>query len=148
MVRGRTMSARRTDFLERFDWIRRSLCFEPRGHDMMSGGFIYPPLCENTDFGILFMETSGCLPMCGHGAIGLITFALETGLVGAGRPGQLSVETPAGVIKVSFKTDGDKVTSVRLVNVASYLATFSLMSTKKFIKGIGLEEYNGVQTIA
>src|SRR3546814_7900291 len=71
------MSARRQDFLARFDWIRTGLCFEPRGHDMMSGGFLYPPTRDDTDVGILFIETSGCLPMCGHGTIGIITRSEE-----------------------------------------------------------------------
>ena len=81
LLRGRNMSERRQDFLSRFDWIRTGLCFEPRGHDMMSGGFLYPPTRDDADTGILFIETSGCLPMCGHGTIGMVTFALEHGLV-------------------------------------------------------------------
>ena len=75
LLKGSTMSERRQDFMSRFDWIRTGLCFEPRGHDMMSGGFLYPPTRPDTDTGILFIETSGCLPMCGHGTIGTITMA-------------------------------------------------------------------------
>ncbi|MEM6415641.1 MAG: 4-hydroxyproline epimerase [Pseudomonadota bacterium] len=129
MVRGETMSFRRADFVERFDWIRQSLCFEPRGHDMMSGGFLYPPLSEGADCAILFMETSGCLPMCGHGLIGLLTFSLEAGLVQPRKPGQLSVETPAGLIDISFKKDGDKVTSIKFRNIPSYLAARNIKVT-------------------
>ena len=70
-LNGATMSERRADFLARHDWIRTGLCFEPRGHDMMSGGFLYPPTTPEADVGILFIETSGCLPMCGHGTIGM-----------------------------------------------------------------------------
>lgn len=116
------MAERRLDFLERFDWIRTSLCFEPRGHDMMSGGFLYPPTEPDADVGILFIETSGCLPMCGHGTIGIITFGLEHGLIQPRVPGRLSVEVPAGRIEITYATDGEKVTSVRIRNVASYLA--------------------------
>ena len=83
------MAARRTDFQQRYDWIRTSLCFEPRGHDMMSGGFLYPPSRPDCDVGILFIETSGCLPMCGHGTIGLVTFGLECGLIHPQTPGSL-----------------------------------------------------------
>ena len=75
------MSARRQDFLARFDWIRTGLMFEPRGHDMMSGGFLYPVTQPDCDCGILFIETSGCLPMCGHGTIGMVTFGIENGLI-------------------------------------------------------------------
>jgi 4-hydroxyproline epimerase len=122
LLRGSSMAERRLDFLGRFDWIRTSLCFEPRGHDMMSGGFLYPPTQDDTDIGILFIETSGCLPMCGHGTIGMITFGLEHGLIQPRVPGQLSVEVPAGRIEINYTTEGDKVTSVKIRNVASYLA--------------------------
>ena len=126
LLRGATMAERRLDFLERFDWIRTSLCFEPRGHDMMSGGFLYPPTREDADFGILFIETSGCLPMCGHGTIGIVTFALENSLVRPRRPEELTVETPAGLIRITYTTAGNRVTSVRIRNVPSYLAAREL----------------------
>ena len=57
LLRGASMSERRQDFLARFDWIRTGLCFEPRGHDMMSGGFLYPPTLPDADIGILFIES-------------------------------------------------------------------------------------------
>ena len=121
-ARGGSMGERRQDFIARFDWIRTGLCFEPRGHDMMSGGFLYPPTMADTDIGILFMETSGCLPMCGHGTIGLVTFGLEHGLIQPRSPGRLDVEVPAGLIAIDYAAEGDKVTSVRIRNVPSYLA--------------------------
>ena len=103
---GVSMSERRQDFLARFDWIRTGLMFEPRGHDMMSGGFLYPPSDPANDAAILFIETSGCLPMCGHGTIGMVTFALEHGLVRSpGRPAALRVEVPAGVIEIDYVRD-------------------------------------------
>jgi 4-hydroxyproline epimerase len=89
---------------------------------MMSGGFLYPPTREDTDIGILFIETSGCLPMCGHGTIGIITFGLENGLILPRTPGQLKVEVPAGVIDIASEAEGNRVSSVRIVNVPSYLA--------------------------
>ncbi len=122
LLRGQNMAQRRMDFLARFDWIRTSLCFEPRGHDIMSGGFLYSPTQDDADIGILFMETSGCLPMCGHGSIGIITFGLENGLIQPRNPGTLRVEVPAGIIEVSYGEDNGQVSWVRLRNVASYLA--------------------------
>jgi 4-hydroxyproline epimerase len=95
---------------------------EPRGHDMMSGGFLYPPTLPDADAGILFIETSGCLPMCGHGTIGMITFGLEHGLIRPRTPGRLKIEVPAGVLDIAYETEGDRVTSVRIRNVPAYLA--------------------------
>ena len=126
LLRGASMLDRRQDFLERFDWIRTGLCFEPRGHDMMSGGFLYPPVQDDSDVGILFIETSGCLPMCGHGTIGMITFGIENGLITPRTPGKLRVEVPAGVIDVDYGDEGGRVRWVRIRNVASYLAVEGL----------------------
>jgi 4-hydroxyproline epimerase len=70
---GATMLERRAHFLRDYDWIRTGLMFEPRGHDMMSGSILYPPTREDCDVAVLFIETSGCLPMCGHGLIGTVT---------------------------------------------------------------------------
>ncbi|WP_447761160.1 4-hydroxyproline epimerase [Sphingopyxis panaciterrae] len=122
LLRGSSMAERRLDFLDRFDWIRTGLCFEPRGHDMMSGGFLYPP-CGDADAAILFIETSGCLPMCGHGTIGMITFGLENGLIMPREPGRLVVEVPAGTIDIAYQAEGDRVRSVRIRNVPAYVAT-------------------------
>src|SRR6266446_2798991 len=68
-LRGQNMSEKRQHFLKEFDWIRTGLMFEPRGHDMMSGSILYPPHDPGNDIAVLFIETSGCLPMCGHGTI-------------------------------------------------------------------------------
>ncbi|TPH18532.1 4-hydroxyproline epimerase [Litorilituus lipolyticus] len=121
-LKGSTMSEKRQDFLENYDWIRQGLMFEPRGHDMMSGAFIYPPCSDNADAGILFIETSGCLPMCGHGTIGTVTSALEAGLITPKEPGQLVLDVPAGQIRVEYQQEGKKITSVKIFNVAAYLA--------------------------
>jgi 4-hydroxyproline epimerase len=120
-LRGRTMSERRQDFMARYDWIRTGLCFEPRGHDMMSGGFLYSP-AGDADVGILFIETSGCLPMCGHGTIGIVTFGIENGLIKPRAPGRFIAEVPAGEIEITYTQEGDRVRSVRIRNVPSYLA--------------------------
>ncbi len=119
---GDTMSEKRQDFLENHDWIRQGLMFEPRGHDMMSGSFLYPPCSENADASILFIETSGCLPMCGHGTIGTVTAALESGLLTPNVEGKLVLDVPAGQIRVEYQQKDDKVVAVKLYNVAAYLA--------------------------
>ena len=122
VLEGKNMFERRLHFMKEYDWIRKGLMFEPRGHDMMSGSIIYPPVDPANDMGILFIETSGCLPMCGHGTIGTVTVAIEQGLVTPKESGKLLVETPAGLIRVEYKINGKKVSSVKLTNVASFLA--------------------------
>ena len=77
VLKGADMREKRIHFLEEFDWIRKGLMFEPRGHDMMSGSILYPPHDPANDVAVLFIETSGCLPMCGHGTIGTITIAIS-----------------------------------------------------------------------
>lgn len=119
---GNTMSEKRQHFLREYDWIRKGLMFEPRGHDMMSGSILYPPADPNNDVGVLFIETSGCLPMCGHGTIGTVTIALEEGLIQPKIPGKLRLETPAGLVAIEYTQEGDKVTSVKLTNVPAFLA--------------------------
>jgi 4-hydroxyproline epimerase len=118
---GASMAERREHFLRGYDWIRTGLMFEPRGHDMMSGSILYPPCDPANDAGILFIETSGCLPMCGHGTIGTVTVMIEEGLVTPRTPGLLRLETPAGLVEARYTRDGDKVASVRITNVASFL---------------------------
>ena len=123
---GDTMSDKRQYFIENLDWIRTGLMFEPRGHDMMSGSFIYPPHDPSNDFSILFIETSGCLPMCGHGTIGTITIAIEEGLITPKIPGKIRMEAPAGLVEIEYQQTGDKVDWVKLTNVKSYLASSDL----------------------
>lgn len=123
---GDNMSEKRQHFLKEYDWIRKGLMFEPRGHDMMSGSILYPPSDPKNDFGILFIETSGCLPMCGHGTIGTITIAVEEGLVTPKIPGKIKMEAPAGLVQIEYQQTGKKVDWVRLTNVKSYLAAEGL----------------------
>ena len=118
---GDTIQEKRQHFLAKFDWIRTGLMFEPRGHDMMSGSILYPPADPKNDIGILFIETSGCLPMCGHGTIGTVTVMIEENLVQPIEPGKLRLETPAGLVSVDYIMEGDKVVSVKLTNVPSFL---------------------------
>lgn len=120
-LEGANMIEKRAYFLEHYDWIRKGLMFEPRGHDMMSGAMIFPPHDPSNDAAILFIETSGCLPMCGHGTIGTVTIAIEEGIIRPNENGKLKLETPSGIIEVSFVKEHGKVTSVKLTNVPSFL---------------------------
>lgn len=123
---GATMSDRRLAFIRDFDWIRTGLMFEPRGHDIMSGSILMPATRPDCDIGILYIEVSGCLPMCGHGTIGTVTFAIERHLVRPAEPGRLRLDTPAGVVTATYEVAADRVSSVRITNVPSYLAATGL----------------------
>ncbi|MDA0997081.1 MAG: 4-hydroxyproline epimerase [Proteobacteria bacterium] len=116
------MIERRAKFMANHDWIRTALMFEPRGHEVMSGSVLYPPTRDDCDLGIVYIEVSGCLPMCGHGTIGTVTVAIERGLVTPRTPGVLRLDTPAGVVEAHYEMVGEHVESVRIVNVPSYLA--------------------------
>lgn len=121
-LEGSSIFEKRAFFLKNYDWIRKSLMFEPRGHDVMSGSILYPPSDPNNDFAVLFIETSGCLPMCGHGTIGTVTIAIEEGLIIPKIPGKIRMEAPAGLINISYtQNENNKVTSVSLDNVPSFL---------------------------
>src|SRR5882724_3574075 len=94
VLQGKNMGEKRLYFMQYYDWIRKGLMFEPRGHDMMSGSILYPPHDPQNDVAVLFIETSGCLPMCGHGTIGTITIGIEEGLIKPKTPGIVRLETP------------------------------------------------------
>ncbi|MBE2231446.1 MAG: 4-hydroxyproline epimerase [Chitinophagaceae bacterium] len=128
LLEGKNMSEKRQHFLRVYDWIRTGLMFEPRGHDMMSGSILYPPADPANDVAVLFIETSGCLPMCGHGTIGTVTIAVEEGLVQPRIPGEIRMEAPAGLVKIRYEQEQEtgKVKSVRLTNVPSFLHSAEL----------------------
>ncbi len=121
LLHGASMMERRAHFLAEYDWIRTGLMFEPRGHDVMSGSILYPPTRDDCDIAILFIETSGCLPMCGHGTIGTVTMAIENGLVKPRTPGVLRLDTPAGLVIAEYRQEGEYVEEVRITNVPSFL---------------------------
>jgi 4-hydroxyproline epimerase len=125
-LEGGTMSEKRQHFLRDYDWIRTGLMFEPRGHDMMSGSILYPPHDPQNDCAVLFIETSGCLPMCGHGTIGTITIAIECGLIMPKKTGKVRLETAAGLVLIEYKKEGSKVVSVKLTNIPSFLHSSDL----------------------
>ena len=130
---GSSMSEKRQHFIREFDWIRKGLMFEPRGHDMMSGSIFYPPSDSKNDIAILFIETSGCLPMCGHGTIGSITIGIEENLIIPKTPGKIRMEAPAGLVEIEYKMSDEKVEWVKLTNVKSYLAATELTINSSFL---------------
>jgi len=133
-LEGANMVEKRAHFLREFDWIRTGLMFEPRGHDMMSGAILYPPTRADCDIAFLFIETSGCLPMCGHGTIGTVTMALERGLVTPREKGVLRIDTPAGLVEARYQEKDGYVDNVRITNVGSFLHSADLEAE---VEGLG-----------
>ena len=134
-LEGTNMVEKRAHFLREFDWIRTGLMFEPRGHDMMSGAILYPPTRPDCDIAFLFIETSGCLPMCGHGTIGTVTMALERGLVTPREKGVLRIDTPAGLVEARYQEKDGYVDNVRITNVGSFLHSADLEAE---VEGLGV----------
>jgi 4-hydroxyproline epimerase len=127
LLQGKNMSEKRQHFLREYDWIRTGLMFEPRGHDMTNGSILYPPHDPQNDMAVLFIETSGCLPMCGHGTIGTITIAIEEGLIQPKTPGVVRMEAPAGLVLINYEMQDGKCKSVKLTNVPSFLHSSELI---------------------
>ena len=83
---GQTMAERRLYLMNERDDLRALLMHEPRGHSAMSGAILQQSTRPDADIGVVFIEVSGCLPMCGHGTIGTATVLVETGMVPVKEP--------------------------------------------------------------
>ncbi|MFD3976669.1 proline racemase family protein [Streptomyces cyaneofuscatus] len=122
-VPGATMGERRIYFQEHLDDLRTWLMYEPRGHAAMSGAILQPPTRPDADWGVLFIEVSGLLPMCGHGTIGVATVLVETGMVTVAEPvTTVRLDTPAGLVVAEVRVEGGAATAVTLRNVPSFTA--------------------------
>ena len=121
-IPGATMLERKLHFEAELDDLRLLLMREPRGHAAMSGAILQPPTRADADWGVLFIEVSGCLPMCGHGAIGVATVLVETGMVVVSEPETIvRLDTPAGLVEARVAVDAGRARSVTLRNVPSFL---------------------------
>jgi 4-hydroxyproline epimerase len=143
-LEGKTMLDKREHFMAEYNWILRSLMFEPRGHDIMSGSFLYEPSSDEFDIGILFIETSGCLPMCGHGTIGTVTMMIQEGLVKPKTEGVVVLETPAGRVDAYYTLKDNKVSSVKIINIPSFLYASNLEIISSHLGKINIDvSYGG-----
>jgi len=121
-LRGTTMAERRLYLMNERDELRRLLMYEPRGHSAMSGAILQPPARPDADFGVVFIEVSGCLPMCGHGTMGTATVLVETGMVPASEPvTTIRLDTPAGLVEAFVEVGGGRAQGVTIRNVPAYL---------------------------
>jgi len=137
---GETMAQRRVNFLRDSDDLRTLLMFEPRGHNAMSGAILQPPTRPDCDWGVLYIEVSGCLPMCGHGTIGVATVLVETGMVAVVEPvTTIRLDTPAGVVVAEVAVRDGAARAVTIRNVAS----FSLALDQQVeVPGLGKVDYD------
>jgi proline racemase len=137
---GATMAERREYFLANLDHLRTLLMCEPRGHSAMSGAILQPPTRPDADHGVLFIEVSGCLPMCGHGTIGVATVLVETGLVEITEPiTTIRLDTPAGLVVAEVAVRDGAARAVTIRNVPSF--THTLDATVE-VPGVGEVTYD------
>ncbi|MGW2563718.1 proline racemase family protein [Streptomyces sp. NPDC001514] len=140
VVPGATMAERRLYFIEHMDHLRTLLMYEPRGHAAMSGAILQPPTRPDADFGVLYIEVSGLLPMCGHGTIGVATVLVETGMVPVSEPvTTVRLDTPAGLVTVDVQVENGAATSVTLTNVPAFCAA---LDRRVEVPGYGAVTYD------
>ena len=121
VIPGATMNEKRLHFIEHLDDIRLFLMNEPRGHPAMSGAILQPSTRPDAEWGVIYIEVSGCLPMCGHGTIGVATVLVETGMVEVVEPvTTIRLDTPAGLVIARVDVTDGHADSVTIENVPSY----------------------------
>lgn len=121
-LKGSTMSEKMLYMQEHYDWIRKFLMNEPRGHDVMSGALLVEPCHPDADVGVIYIETGGYLPMCGHDTIGFCTALIEAGLIEITKPyTNMNLDTPAGLVKAKIKVVNGKAEEVTFANVPAFL---------------------------
>lgn len=139
-IPGDTMFDRRRYFMAHLDGIRKALMYEPRGHSAMSGAILQPPSRPDADWGVVFIEVSGCLPMCGHGTMGVATVLVETGMVEVTEPvTRVRLDTPAGLVVAEVTVRDGAAESVSLVNVPAFTTGLDQTVT---VDGIGQVSYD------
>ncbi|MCP3425213.1 proline racemase family protein [Rothia sp. AR01] len=139
-VPGKTMADKRQYFIEHLDHLRQLLMNEPRGHSSMSGTILQPATRPDADYGVLFIEVSGLLPMCGHGTIGTATVLVETGMVEVQEPTTtIALDTPAGLVKAEVQVKDGHAESVTIKNVPSFAYALDQTLT---VEGFGEVTYD------
>lgn len=119
---GRTMSEKMLQMKREYDWIRQVLMYEPRGHDVMSGALLVEPCNPEADVGVIYIETGGYLPMCGHDTIGFCTALVENGMIPVTEPiTTLKLDTPAGLVEVRIEVENGKAKLVTFRNIPAFL---------------------------
>ena len=136
VIPGTTMAERRQWFMENSDGLRTFLMYEPRGHAAMSGAILQPPTRPDAQYGVLFIEVSGLLPMCGHGTMGVATVLVETGMVPVTEPvTTIRLDTPAGLVEASVHVEGGAARAVTIRNVPAFCVALD-----RHVKVVGFGE--------
>lgn len=118
---GATMNDRRLWAIDNLEELRGFLMDEPRGHASMSGAILQPSTRDDCDWGVLYIEASGFLPMCGHGTIGVATVLVETGMVEVVEPiTEIRLDAPAGRVVARVQVEDGAATRVTIENVPSF----------------------------
>jgi proline racemase len=122
VIPGATANERRLHAIAHLDGsLRGFLMNEPRGHAAMSGAILQPPTRPDADWGVLYIEVSGFLPMCGHGTIGVATALVEAGMVTVTEPDTvIRLDTPAGLVTAHVAVQDGHARSVTIENVPAY----------------------------
>lgn len=121
-IKGSTMMEKKAYFMENYDFLRTALMLEPRGHRDMFGALLIDPVHEEADFGVIFLDSGGCLNMCGHGSIGVASMVVETGMVPVTEPyTEVTLDTPSGIIRTQVHVKNGKAVDVSIVNVPAFL---------------------------
>ncbi|MFI9309727.1 proline racemase family protein [Streptomyces triculaminicus] len=140
VIPGATMAERRLHFIEHMDHLRTLLMYEPRGHASMSGAILQPPTRPDADYGVLYIEVSGLLPMCGHGTIGVATVLVETGMVPVAEPvTTVRLDTPAGLVAVDVRVEDGAAKAVTFTNVPAFCVG---LDRKVDVPGYGTVTYD------
>ncbi|MFD6134864.1 proline racemase family protein [Isoptericola sp. NPDC060257] len=140
VIPGATMNDKRLHFIEHLDDVRKLLVNEPRGHAAMSGAILQPSTRDDCDWGVVYIEVSGCLPMCGHGTIGVATVLVETGMVTVTEPTTtIRLDTPAGVVVARVEVRDGHAESVTIENVPSFVVR---LDDEVDVPGLGTVPYS------
>lgn len=133
-VPGKTMQEKMVYMAEHGDWLRKLLCYEPRGNDVMSGTLITEPCNPEADVGVLYFEVGNWMPMCGHDTIGVATALVEAGLVEVTEPiTHITLDTPAGLIRLEVEVEDCVAKKVTFTNAPAFvLAKDAVVHSKEF----------------
>lgn len=119
---GETMMEKKNYLMEHYDFLRKALMLEPRGHRDMFGALLTEPVHKEADFGVIFMDSGGCLNMCGHGSIGTASMLVETGMVEVKEPyTEVVLDAPSGIIRTKVHVVNGKAVEVSILNVPAFL---------------------------